>query len=110
MFGEYNLPPISTNASPADIIRWKKNPSVKRCYENLHNPIDKHKNESVSFILRIIERVFIDSKKTTDVLVAYAMSVCDSFLDPSSESIQVTESMVKNKIEEYLVSFAILCR
>ena len=57
-----------------------------------------------------MEKVFIDPNKTSDALIAYAMSVADIFLDPKNENIQITESIIKERFEEKLVSFAILCK
>ena len=58
--------------------------------------------------MKIVERVF--AKDATNTQIAYTMSVCEYLLDPENESIQVTESTIRDKFEEVLVSFAILCR
>lgn len=108
VFGEANLPPISMNASPAEINKWKRNPSIAKCYRMLPEPINEFEDEQVTYLLRITERVFVDPKKTSDILIAYAMSVCETFLNPENEHIQVTESIIKEAFEKNLVSFAIL--
>lgn len=108
VYGEANLPSISMNASPAEISKWKRDPAVKKCYDQLLEPINKYDDETLTFMLRIMEKVFIDPDKASNVLMAYAMSVCNIFLDPTNEHIQITESIIKEKFEENLVSFAIL--
>jgi hypothetical protein len=106
VFGEANLPPISTNESPQEISRWKKNPAVRSCYLKLHKPVTD--DENVTYVLRIIEKVFVSP--VPNLLIAFAMSVCDIFLNPDDENIQITESAIKIKLKEYSVSFEILCK
>lgn len=108
VYGEANLPSISMNASPAEISKWKRDPAVKKCYDQLLEPINKYEDETLTFMVRIMEKVFIDPDKASNVLMAYAMSVCNIFLDPTNEHIQITESIIREKFEENLVSFAIL--
>lgn len=96
------------NASPAEISRWKRNPAVKKCHDQLLEPINRFDDEELMFMVRIMEKVFINPKKASNVSIAYVMSVCDIFLDPTNEYIQITESIIKEKFEENLVSFAIL--
>jgi hypothetical protein len=99
---------ISTNASPTEISKWKNNPAVKKCHDKLLEPINEYDDETTTYMVRIMEKVFIDPNKASDILIAYAMSVCDIFLDPKNEHIQITKSIIKEKFEVYLVSFAIL--
>ena len=58
--------------------------------------------------MKIIEKIFVNTDKVTDTLIAYTICVCESFLDPENDVIQITESTIKDKLEESLVSFAIL--
>ena len=104
------LTPINTNASPATINRWKNSTNVRICYDNLYKPTTESEDESVTYIMRIVEKVFVDSKSVTDAQIAYIMSVCELILDPDNENIQINESTIKEKFQELLVSFAILCR
>ena len=106
VFGEANLPPISMNESPQEISRWKKNPAVRSCYLKLHKPVTD--DENVTYVLRIIEKVFVSP--VPNLLIAFAMSICDIFLNPDDENIQITESAIKIKLKEYFVSFEILCK
>ena len=85
-------------ASPKTISNWKRNPSVKECYLKLNKPISAEEPE-VTYILRIIERVFRKPKKMSDELMAYAISVCEAFLNLDNENIQMSESLMKEMIE-----------
>ena len=98
------------NASPAEISKWKRDLAVKWCYDNLFEQINEYNDETVTYIVRIMEKVFIDPNKISDALIAYVMSVANIFLDPKNENIQITEFIIKEKFEEKLVSFAILCK
>jgi hypothetical protein len=82
------------NASPAEVNKWKRTPAVKKCYSKLHQLVSD--DSEASFMLRIVERVFVDSK-----------NVCKIFLNPDSENIQISESVMKKKLKEKLVNFAI---
>lgn len=105
MFGENMLPPINTNATPAEIHQWKSTTFVQNCYNNLFQPITEG---GVAYITRIIERVWPDQTKRTDVQMAYAVSICQTLLDPNNDNIQLSKSIIKPKIRLNLVSFAIL--
>jgi len=108
VFGESKLSPISMNASPNDVNKWKRSSNVRRCYDLLHKPISENDETSITYLMKIVEKIFADTDKATDTLVAYIICVCESFLDPENDVIQITESTIKDKLEESLVSFAIL--
>lgn len=93
-------------ASPTEVNKWKRNPAVNKCYQNLYQSISDL-DDQVTFFLRIVEKVFIESNKTSDVLIAYTMNVCEIFLNPDNDNIQISESVMKGKLEAKLVSFAI---
>ena len=93
------------NASPAEVNKWKRTPAVKKCYSNLHQLVSD--DSEASFMLRIIKRVFVDSKNSSEILIAYTVNVCEIFLNPDSENIQISESVMKKKLKEKLVNFAI---
>ena len=93
------------NASPAEISKWKRDPAVKRCHDKLFEQINEYDGKTITFIVCIMEKVFINPKKASNVLIAYAISFCDIFLDPANEYIQITESIIKEKFKEKLVSF-----
>jgi hypothetical protein len=93
-------------ASPTEVNKWKRNPAVNKCYQNLYRPISDL-DDQVTFFLRIVEKVFIESNKASEILIAYTMSVCEIFLNPDNDNIQISESVMKEKLEAKLVSFAI---
>lgn len=107
VFGESDLPPITMNATPKAISEWKKHPSVKECYLKLNKPITSEEPEA-TYSLRIIERVFKDPKRMSNELMSYAIGVCEVFLDPNNENIQISEQVMKEMMENNMVSFAII--
>ena len=46
-----------------------------------------------------------NKKKATKIQIAFAMSICETLLDPSNVHIQVNEEILKEKLEINLVSF-----
>ena len=96
------------NASPNDVNKWKRSSNVRRCYDLLHKPISENDETSTTYLMKIIEKIFANTDKATDTLIAYTICVCECFLDPENNVIQITESTIKDKLEESLVSFAIL--
>ncbi len=107
MFGENMLPPINMNATPAEIHQWKSTTSVQNCHDNLFQSISEGE---VTYITRIMERVWPDSTKRTDIQTAYAVSICQILLNPNNDNIKISKSTIKQKLRENLVSFAILCK
>ena len=59
---------------------------------------------------RIIERVWPDASEHPAIQIAYAITVCQILLDPNNDNIKISESIIKPKLQENLVSFAILCK
>jgi len=102
VFGETLLPPINMKATPVEIHQWKSTESVKNCYRNLSQPIIEG---GVTYMSRIIERVWPNTSKRPIVHVAYAFTVCQILLDPNNDNIKISESIVKPKLQENLVSF-----
>jgi len=105
VFGEIDLPPISTNATPREIHLWKKSPSIKQCYEKLEQQINKDGGlNTPTYISRILEKVWPDSSLASNKQVAYAVSVCHVILDPTNDNIQITKSIIESKMKRNLVS------
>lgn len=100
-FGEDNLPQIKTSSSSERIQEWKKLPSVRKCHENLFKQV-KGKQR---YIDRILEKVWNDIKEVPRIQIAFAISICETFLDPNESNITMSELRLKKKIEENLVSF-----
>ena len=59
---------------------------------------------------RILEKVWADPDKASNVSIAFAISVCEELLNPDNESIQIKEEVLKNKLKKNQVRFAILCK
>ena len=98
-FGD-ELPKIKTTDSPSEIVAWKKNPKVAKCYEELFKPIKKKK----LFLTKIIEDVFTEDH-TPNVQIAFAIAICTTFLNPKYERLQLNEKTMKRRVEHFLVGF-----
>jgi hypothetical protein len=109
IFGEGNLPSVNMNTGPTELSRWKTGPA-KECYKKLFEPISNQEDSQVTYMSRILEKVWSDASKASDVSVAFAVSVCESILSPNIESIQIKEEILKQKLKKNEVCFTILCK
>ena len=99
------LPSISTNASSTEIHNWKALDSVKQCFDRLYKPFNNDGQPgSPSYLSRILEKLFPDSKYVPKPQIAYAVSVCKVILDPDNEIIQVNSKIMKSQVRRNLVS------
>jgi hypothetical protein len=96
------------NSTSSEISKWKDG-AAKECYKKLFEPISEH-DDQVTYMSRILEKVWADSDKASDVSIAFAISICEELLNPNNESIQITEEVLKNKLKKNHVRFAILCK
>lgn len=103
-FGELSLPAIKTNAGPSEISAWKGKPEVKNCFDNLFEKVKVDDDKSPSNMTRIIEKVFSE-KKYSKVEMAYVIAICTTTLNPNRDELQLKESVMKCKVEYYLVGF-----
>ena len=87
VFGEVSLPAVNMNTSSAELNKWKSGPA-KECYKKLFEPISED-DDQVTYMTRILERVWADSDRASNVSVAFAISVCEELLNPDNESIQI---------------------
>lgn len=101
VFGEGVLVPINTNATAAEIIAWKQSQKTATCFANLYKI---PKGEDVSPITRILEKVW-PSTKPSEEQMAFAITVCQTILNPNNESILINASLIKSKVEKNKVSF-----
>jgi len=101
-FGEAQLPQINSSSSPTEVHAWKSLPSVRTCYTNLFKPIS---GTGVTYINRILSRVWRNLRNAPKIQIAFGMSICEILLDPESDNIIMTEAILKNRIEINLVSF-----
>jgi hypothetical protein len=54
---------------------------------------------------RIMEKLRKENKSPSKIQIAYAISICEIFLCPYNQTIQINEGIVKPKIIKNLVSF-----
>lgn len=98
------MPQVNTNYTPSKIEEWKRNPAVAKCYAKLFKKVSHEASET--YMARIIDRVWKDKKsKAAKVKIAYAISICETFLNPNYQNIQMSEKIMKPKIAANLVSF-----
>ena len=110
VFGENLLPSINTSATPKEIYNWKKSELVNSCYNKIFSTIDPIGNPKVTYMSRILEKVWPSAKCTPNIHIAYAIGVCTTLLNPHNDNIQISQSNLKSQTKKYLVSFASLCR
>lgn len=99
----YKLPSINTQANPSKIQEWKNKPEVKRCYNNLFRKVKEGK--PATYMSLIIEKLRKENKNPSKTQIAYAISICETYLNPNNQNIQMNESIMKLKIINNLVSF-----
>jgi hypothetical protein len=103
IFGEANLPSINTNATPDEIRRWKTGPAA-HCRKRLFEPLSLL-DPNITYMSKILEKVWADPDKVTNISIAFAISVCDLFLNPKSQNIQINEDTLKATLKKNLVKF-----
>ena len=54
---------------------------------------------------RILERVWKEKKNAPKIQIAFAMSICETILNPNNLIIQVCEEVIKLELEKNYVSF-----
>lgn len=105
-----NLPSINTQATPSQIQEWKARSSVKNCYSKLFKKIND--DSPTTYMSKIVEKLQRDKKNPSRIQIAYAISICETYLCPHNQTIQINEN-IKPKIIDNLVSFnfqlCILC-
>jgi len=101
-YGEVNLPLIKSNASPSEIAKWKNMPEVSKCYEKLFKKIDDNEENSPLIITHIVKKAFL-GKNYSNAEFAYAIAICKIMLNPKHDTLQMKESIIKNKVKYYLV-------
>ena len=79
---------------------------VKEC----HNKLFK-KDQSTTYMTKIIEKIWKVKKDAPEIQIAYAISVCETYLNPENQTIQMSEVIIKPKIIKNLVNlFQNLCK
>lgn len=105
-FGDKNLPTINTNASPAEISKWKKTPEVALCYKKLFEKSDSTNEDSPLLLSLIIKKVL--KKKGSPTESVFVTVVCMNILNPKYSKLKLSTKSMKRKVKYYLVSFIIL--
>ena len=101
IFDSYNLPQINTSAKASHIQQWKKNPTVSKCFTKLF----KRGESGGSFMNQIINKIWSGKKNIPRIKIAFAISTCEIFLDPSNQDIKIFENLMKLKVLQNMVSF-----
>ena len=97
VFGEENLEPINTNATSTEITDWKNSPKTAICFSRLLGNVKGY--EEFSYMSRICEKVWPKSKVSAELSV-FAIAICKMMLNPKTETIQMNELNMKNKIHK----------
>ncbi|UZO19217.1 uncharacterized protein OCT59_010516 [Rhizophagus irregularis] len=92
----HKLPSINTQASPSKIQEWKSKPEVKRCYNILFKKVKD--GQPTTYMSLIIDKLRKDNKNPSKTQIAYAISICETYLNPNNQNIQMSESIIKSKI------------
>ena len=74
IFGEGNLPSVNMNTGPTELSRWKTGPA-KECYKKLFEPISNQEDSQVTYMSRILEKVWSDADNVSGISVAFAVSI-----------------------------------
>ncbi|GES93159.1 hypothetical protein GLOIN_2v1883439 [Rhizophagus clarus] len=90
------LPSINTQVSPSKIQEWKSKPEVKRCYNNLFKKVKD--GQPMIYMSLIIDKLRKENKNPSKTQIAYAISICETYLNPNNQNIQISESIMKSKI------------
>jgi hypothetical protein len=98
----HKLPSINTQAIPSKIQEWKSKSEVKKCYNNLFRKVKDGQPET--YMSLIIEKLK-ENKNPSKTQIAYAIGICETYLNPNNQNIQMSENIMKSKIMNNLVSF-----
>jgi hypothetical protein len=103
VFKDFKLtahPPITPELTESKIREWKKNPAVKKSFENLFKKINNSDPET--YLSRIIQS--LSKKKMSNHQIAYAISICEVMLNPQNLHVQISEPVIKPIFTKYFVS------
>ncbi|GES94417.1 hypothetical protein GLOIN_2v1735248 [Rhizophagus clarus] len=92
----HKLPSINTQVSLSKIQEWKSKPEVKICYNNLFKKVKD--GQPTTYISLIIDKLRKENKNLSKTQIAYAISICETYLNPNNQNIQMSESIIKSKI------------
>lgn len=85
--------------SLAEVQKWKGDPIVAKCHKLLFKR--EKEEDPATYMTRIIDKIWPEKKNAPKLHIAYAISVCEFFLNPSNIRIQVSEASIKSQIYKY---------
>lgn len=86
VYREKNPPFTNLKAAPNEIKMWKESSVVKECYDLLHSKIND--NDDTTWCGRILNRLWADLSKASLEQIAFAVSLCEFFLNPKNEDLK----------------------
>ena len=95
------LPSINTQVSPSKIQEWKSKPEVKRCYNNLFKKVKD--GQPTTYMSLIIDKSRKENKNTSKTQIAYAISICETYLNPNNQNIQMSEVEDNQQLSKFLI-------
>jgi hypothetical protein len=88
--------------SEESIREWKVRPEVKRCYKKLFKKVSE--DQPSTYMTKIIEKIWKEKKNALKIQIAFAISICEVYLNPDNHVIQINEQVMDSKIRKNLVS------
>jgi hypothetical protein len=101
VFGN-ELPSINMQATPSQIQEWKEKPEVGRCFYKLFRRVSL--NEPTTYMTKVIDKLWKEKRNAPKIQVAFAISICETYLDPDNQTIQISEQ-IKPKIHKNMVNY-----
>jgi uncharacterized protein YllA (UPF0747 family) len=102
VFRSQGLPKINVKATPSEIKAWKELRIVKECFEKLHSKITDDDDET--WCGKIIREIWEDISKISNEQIAFAVALCESFLNPNNEVIKNDSKYLNKRLEKNIVS------
>ncbi|RGB22682.1 hypothetical protein C1646_677665 [Rhizophagus diaphanus] len=99
VFSEF--PSINTSTKKSEIKKWKGMVSVKRYYDKLFQKVKM--SESETYMSKIIRIVWKEKKNAPKMQVVYAISICETILNPENTIVQINEETIKQVIIKHYI-------
>jgi hypothetical protein len=103
VFRESKLSPITSSATESEVKKWKQTAAIKKSYRNLFKRM--RPNFPDTYMSKIIGKLWKDKRNAPKKQVAYAISICETILNPNNLTIQINEETTKHLITKNYVSF-----
>ncbi|RHZ81901.1 hypothetical protein Glove_117g510 [Diversispora epigaea] len=95
IFGEFQLPRIDFQSSPAEINLWKSDQRVKDAYRKLFDIFSKDR----TYVQVILKRVWKSKKRISNMHIAWGVAIAQLFLNPDVKGIMISENLLKKQIK-----------